>query len=344
MFEMYRWLALILLVSVLLFATSCQGVNQWQLEAPQGGGTKKEGPIKLAVVPKALGFDFWEKVRLGAECAASEHDNVQMVWDGVSQETDVNGQYDLLRTFITQGVDGIVYAATDAKVLGQVTQAALDNGITVVNIDSGTDPQPSEVPVMATDNVSAAENVPKLLSDELGKQGKDGGKVAFIPFQPGTGTNDQRKEGFNEGLNDYPQLNVVAEQSSQSDYVLGLQVTENVLTAHPDLDAIFAANEPGVLGAAEGLRRPGEAGRIVLVGWDGSPLEEQELREGVINALVVQNPFEMGYEGVETAVRKIRENAEVESQNTSVTLITKDNVDEPEVQAVLHPSCDNPPV
>lgn len=335
---------MLLLMSALVFATSCQGVRQWQLEAPQGDGTKKEGPIKLAVVPKALGFDFWEKVRLGAECAASEHDDVQMVWDGVSQETDVNGQYDLLRTYITQGVDGIVYAATDAKVLGQVTQQALDNGITVVNIDSGTDPQPPDVPVMATDNVSAAVNVPKLLSDELAKQGKDGGKIAFIPFQPGTGTNDQRKEGFNESLKDYPELNVVAEQSSQSDYVQGLQVTENVLTANPDLDGIFAANEPGVLGAAEGLRRPDEAGNVILVGWDGSPLEEQELREGIIKALVVQNPFEMGYEGVETAVKKIRENAEAESQHTSVTLINNDNVDEPEVQAVLHPSCDNPPI
>ena len=340
---MYRGLALILLVSVLAFATSCQAVQQWQLEAGQGGGTKTEGSIKLAVVPKALGFDFWEKVRLGAECAASKHNDVQMVWDGVSQETDVNGQYDLLRTYITQGVDGIVYAATDAKVLGQVTQQALDNGITVVNIDSGTDPQPPEVPVMATDNVSAAENVPKLLSDELAKQGKDGGKIAFIPFQPGTGTNDQRKEGFNKSLENYPDLNVVAEQSSQSDYVLGLQVTENVLTANPDLDGIFAANEPGVLGAAEGLRRPGEAGKVVLVGWDGSPLEEQELRDGIINALVVQNPFEMGYKGVETAVSKIRENSEVERQNTSVTLVTNDNVDDPEVQGVLHPSCDNPP-
>jgi ribose transport system substrate-binding protein len=340
---MYRWLLLILLISVVVLAASCQGVHQWQLKAEQGGGTKKEGAIKLAVVPKALGFDFWEKARLGAECAASKHDNVQIVWDGVSQETDVTGQYDLLRTFITQGVDGIVYAATDAKVLGQVTQAALDNGITVVNIDSGTDPQPKEVPIMATDNVSAAENVPKLLSDELAKQGKNGGKIAFIPFQPGTGTNDQRKEGFNKSLSDYPNLNVVAEQSSQSDYIQGLQVTENILTANPDLDGIFAANEPGVLGAAEGLRRPGEAGKIVLVGWDGSPLEEQELREGVINALVVQNPFQMGYEGVEAAVSKIRDNSEVKSQNTSVTLVTRDNVDDPEVQSVLHPSCDNPP-
>jgi ribose transport system substrate-binding protein len=340
---MRRWLTLILLVGVLVLATSCLGVHQWELEAGQGGGTKEEGPIRLAVVPKALGFDFWEKVRLGAECAASNEGDVQMVWDGVSQETDVNGQYDLLRTFITQGVDGIVYAATDAKVLGQVTQQALDNGITVVNIDSGTEPQPQEVPVMATDNVSAAENVPRLLSEELAKRGKDGGKIAFIPFQPGTGTNDQRKEGFNKSLQDYPELEVVAEQSSQSDYVVGLQVTENVLTANPDLDGVFAANEPGVLGAAEGLRRPGEAGRIVLVGWDGSPLEVQNLRDGVIDALVVQNPFEMGYKGVETAVQKIRENAEVESQNTSVTLVTRDNVDDPEVQSVLNPSCDNPP-
>jgi ribose transport system substrate-binding protein len=81
----------------------------------------------------------------------------------------------------------------------------------------------------------------------------------------------------------------------------------------------------------------------LLLGGSSSPLEEQELREGVINALVVQNPFEMGYKGVETAVQKIRENAGVESQNTSVTLVTRDNVDDPRVQSVLHPSCDNPP-
>src|ERR671927_262449 len=287
---MYRWLALVLLAGVIALVTSCQAVQQWQLQAAREGGTKKEGPIKLAVVPKALGFDFWDKVRLGAECAASKHDDVQTVWDGVSQETDVNGQYDLLRTFITEGVDGLVYAATDAKVLAQVTQDALDNGITVVNIDSGTDPQPPEVPVMATDNVSAAENVPKLLSDELGKQGKDGGKIAFIPFQPGTGTNDQRKEGFNKSLQDYPELKVVAEQSSQSDYVLGLQVTENVLTANPDLDGIFAANEPGVVGATNALTQAGKAGKIKLIGWDASPDEVNGVTSGSITALVVQNP------------------------------------------------------
>jgi ribose transport system substrate-binding protein len=224
-----------------------------------------------------------------------------------------------------------------------VTDLALSQGIPVVNIDSGTDPQPPDAPVMATDNVTAAENVANLLSDELAEKGKDGGEVAFIPFQPGTGTNDQRKEGFNTGLQDHPELDLVAEQSSQCDYVLGLQVTENILTANPALDAIFAANEPGVLGAVEALRRPGYDGEIVVVGWDGSPAEVDAVREGVVNALVVQNPFQMGYQGVDAVIRKIRYGEDTESQDTGVTLVTDDNVDDPEIQAVLNPSCDNPP-
>jgi ribose transport system substrate-binding protein len=336
---MRKLFALILVACVLALATACQAREPDV--SPEAG--EKQGPIEIAVVPKALGFDFWEKVRLGAECATSQYEEVDMQWDGVNQETDIIGQNDLLTNYITQGVDGLVFAATDAKVLYQVTDLALSQGIPVVNIDSGTEPQPSEAPVMATDNVTAAENVPNLLSEELFEKGKNGGQVAFIPFQPGTGTNDQRKEGFTTGLPDHPELELVAEQSSQSDYVLGLQVTENILTANAGLDAIFAANEPGVLGAVEALRRPGYDGEIVVVGWDGSPAEVDALREGVINALVVQNPFQMGYQGVDAVIRKIRYGEDTGSQDTGVTLVTGENVDDPEVQAVLNPSCDNPP-
>jgi ribose transport system substrate-binding protein len=336
---MRKLFALILVACVLALATACQAREPDV--SPEAG--EKQGPIEIAVVPKALGFDFWEKVRLGAECATSQYEEVDMQWDGVNQETDIIGQNDLLTNYITQGVDGLVFAATDAKVLYQVTDLALSQGIPVVNIDSGTEPQPSEVPVMATDNVTAAENVPNLLSEELFEKGKNGGQVAFIPFQPGTGTNDQRKEGFTTDLPDHPELELVAEQSSQSDYVLGLQVTENILTANAGLDAIFAANEPGVLGAVEALRRPGYDGEIVVVGWDGSPAEVDALREGVINALVVQNPFQMGYQGVDAVIRKIRYGEDTGSQDTGVTLVTGENVDDPEVQAVLNPSCDNPP-
>jgi ribose transport system substrate-binding protein len=310
----------------------------------QGGGEGKgaNAPVQLAVVPKAIGFDFWEQVRIGAECAAQKaQGEVDVQWDGVTAETNVSGQVDLLQNFITQGVDGMVYAATDAKVLYQVTKSAKDQGVTVVNIDSGTEPQPSDVPVFATDNVAAARKVPELLAEELGE---GGGKVAFIPFQQGTLTNEQREKGFKEGLKQHPELELVAEQSSQSNQNVALQVTEDILTANPDLDAIFAANEPGVLGAAEAVRQAGKEGEIIIVGWDAASEEVQGVRDGVISALVVQNPFRMGYDGVNAAVKIIREGATVESQDTGSTIVTRDNLEDPEVQSLLNPSCENPPV
>jgi ribose transport system substrate-binding protein len=332
-----RKLALaILAVGALALLSGCAQVRE-------GGGNKgggQEGPIRLAVVPKAIGFDFWEQVRVGAECAAERADEVEVQWDGVTAETDVTGQQDLLINFITQGVDGLVYAATDAQVLADVSQQAVDQGLTVVNIDSGTEPQPSEVPIFATDNVAAAEKATQLLEDELGEQG---GKVAFIPFQPGTATNDTRDEGFKNIMNENPQLELVAEQSSESDYNTALQVTEDILTAHPDLDAIYAANEPGVLGAAEAVRRAGKDGEIVIVGWDTAPDEIEAVEEGTVTALVAQNPFRMGYDGVNAAVEMIREGTQVEGADTGSTLVTQDNLNDSEVQAVLNPSCDNPP-
>lgn len=322
-------------------AVSAAGCGAEVRESGGGEGQQQDGPIQLAVVPKAIGFDFWEQVRSGAECAASKQDDVTVQWDGVTAETDVTGQVNLLQNYITQGVDGLVYAATDAKVLSQVTESALQNDLTVVNIDSGTDPQPSEVPVFATDNVAAAEEAANLLAESLG-EGEH--QIAFIPFQPGTITNDQRTEGFKSGLEQHPNLELVAEQSSQSDYNTALQVSEDILTAHPDLDGIFAANEPGVLGAAEAVRQADLAGEVEIIGWDAAPDEIAALEEGVVSALVVQNPFRMGYEGVNAAVSMTREGQEISSQDTGVTFVTQDNLESAEVQAVLNPSCDNPPV
>jgi ribose transport system substrate-binding protein len=291
---------------------------------------------------KAVGFDFWEQVRTGAECAAktAEGEEVQVQWEGVTAETDVTGQQSLLQNYITQGVNGLVYAATDAKVLADVSKQALDQGLAVVNIDSGTDPQPADVPVFATDNVAAAEEATQLLADELGQKG---GKVAFIPFQPGTSTNDTRTEGFKNVMDKNPQLELVAEQSSESDYNTALQVTEDILTANPDLDAIYAANEPGVLGAAEAVRRAGKAGKIVIVGWDTAPDEISAVKEGVVTALVAQNPFRMGYDGVNAAVEEIRMGTPSSGGDTGSVLVTQDNMNNDEIQAVLNPSCDNPP-
>jgi len=303
------------------------------------GGTK-QGAIRIAVVPKAVGFSFWEDAHKGATCAASKQKDVKVQWDGVSAETDVSGQVDLLQNFLTSGVDGLVYAATDAKTLFNVTKQAISKKTPVVNIDSGTNPQPKEVPVYATDNVQAATKVPDLIAKQLGPQG---GTVAFIPFQAGTVTNDQRTQGFKQGLKKHPELKLVATQSSQSDVNTGLRVTQDILTAHPDLNAIFAANEPGVIGAAQAVKQAGKAGKITIVGWDAASDEVKGVSDGEITALVVQNPFRMGYDAVTAMVKRIRKGTEPASEDTGVTIVTKSNMNEPAVQALLRPSCQTPP-
>ena len=106
------------------------------------------GTIRLAVIPKSVGLDYWEKVHRGAECAASQQRGVDVVWNGVTDETDVAGQIDLLQNYIGQGVNGLVYAATDSTALTDVSNTATAAGIKVLNIDSGTDPQPKDVPLV----------------------------------------------------------------------------------------------------------------------------------------------------------------------------------------------------
>jgi ribose transport system substrate-binding protein len=326
--------------AVLLLTSGCGEVTV-QDSGPGGSpNVKSSGPITIAVVPKAVGFDFWDSVRKGAQCAASKLTDVKVQWDGVTAETDVTGQVNLLQNFLTREVDGLVYAATDAKVLAQVTQDAQSRNVPVINIDSGTNPQPDNVPVFATDNVAAARKAADLLAEALGPGDHN---VAFIPFQPGTVTNDQRTTGFKEGLAKYPNLKLVAEQSSNSDPITALSVTENILTANPDLDGIFAANEPGVVGATNALYQAGKAGKIKLIGWDASPDEVKGVTSGAITALVVQNPFRMGFDSVNAMVKTVRTGQIAASEDTGVTFVTQQNINDPQVQAILQPSCENPP-
>ncbi|MGH3321102.1 MAG: ABC transporter substrate-binding protein [Streptosporangiaceae bacterium] len=341
------------LAGLALTAAACGGGgvsvhNQGGSSNNQGGGTKS-GPLELAVVPKAVGFDYWTTVKKGAMCAAdklgkkggNKNSTVKVDWTGVSAETDVSGQVDLLQNFITKQVDGMVFAATDSTALQGVVQHAKGAGIPVVEIDSGTKSRPSDVPLYATNNEASAVKAAGLLADALGP-GKH--KVAMIEFQPGAQTNTERARGFKKGLKKHPNLKLVADRPSHSDVNKARQVTENILTANPDIDGIFAANEPSVIGASSAVKEAGKLDKVKIVGWDAAPDEIKALKSGEIYALVVQNPFKMGYVGVKNIVAKIRKGKSLQSMDTGVTFVTKKNMGTPDVQSVLHPSCENPPV
>jgi ribose transport system substrate-binding protein len=333
-----RWATALLAVAATAAASACVQVRDG---SDDEGSETTDGPLTIAVAPKAVGHEFWTTVQAGAECAAELAGDVTVEWDGVAAETDVEGQVNLIQNFVTTQVDGIVYAATDSAALAPATQGALDAGIPVAMIDSGTDPQPAEVPLYATDNRAGAVEAANLLAEALGEGDHD---VALIEFQPGSQTNTERVEGFTEGLAAHPNLTLVGQQPSHSDVNEARRVTEDLLTANPDLDGIFAANEPSVLGAVQAIEAAGKTGAVTVIGWDASPDEIQGLRDGQIAALVVQNPFNMGYLGVANMVEHLREGTPMESADTGVTFLTPENIDSEEAKAVLEPNCDNPPV
>jgi ribose transport system substrate-binding protein len=325
---------------VLCSLVACSAVQTNATTSNVDSTKTSTGPIKILVMPKAVGASFWETVHQGAVCASTKLKDVTVQWDGVTAETDVTGQVNKLTNYITQGVNGIVYAATDAKALEPVTRRATDANIKVVNIDSGTNPQPTNVPLFATDNVASAQKAADLLAQSLNNQGK----IAFLPFLAGSATNDQRAQGFLDELKKYPGLDLVATQYSQSDTNTALRVTEDILSAHPDLKGIFAANEPGVIGAAQAVKKAGLTGKVVIIGWDAAPDEVTAVQQGEISALVVQNPFKMGYDGLNAVVKEIRNGTQEKSEDTGVTFVTPQNINQADIQAVLNPNCDHPPV
>ena len=300
---------------------------------------QKAPPIHLAVIPKSVGLDYWTKVHDGAMCAERQLPGVQVTWNGVTDETDVVGQLNLLNNYIAQGVNGLVYAATDATAMNEVSTNAGKAGIKVVSIDSGTTPQPSNVPLIATNNITGA----KLAADELAKAiGPSGGKVAIIAFHAGSQTNDQRVQGFEAELKKHPKLHLLGIQYSQNDYNTALTVTSNILTANPDLKGLFAANEASDVGAVEAVRIAHRVGKVKIVGWDTSPDEVDGVKQGVVAGLISQDPFRMGYDGVRAAVELLRRQGRPQNENTGAVFVTQHNLSNPVVRQFVTPKCGSP--
>jgi ribose transport system substrate-binding protein len=301
--------------------------------ARQPGGArpaagKAAGARRIAVVPKAVAFDFWLSVKAGAEKAGKET-GAPIIWRGPSDERDVAGQISMIEDFINSGVDAIVMAACDARALTPVVRKARAAKIPVVTIDSGVD-DPS-FPFVATDNVKGARIAAETLAKLIGEKGK----VGLIPFVAGAATSTMREQGFKQGIKRHPGVKLVSVLYSESDAAKGMAVTENMLTSVPDLKGIFAANEPGAIGAARAIEQRGLAGKVKLVAFDAAQSEVDALKRGTIQALIVQNPFKMGYEGVKAAVAAIRGEKVPLRIDTGVAVVTKENLDTPTVKELL---------
>lgn len=288
---------------------------------------------RIAVIPKGQAHIFWQSVHAGA-VAASRENNVDILWNGPPSETDFAVQLQIVDSMITQRVDAICLAPDDRTAMVSVVERATRENIPVVILDSPVDTQVFAAQV-ATDNYGAGA----MAAQRMGKILNGKGKVGEVAVEPGSASTMAREQGFEDAIKkDFPGIQIVDKRYGWSDRAKSLDVAENMLTAHDDLVAMFASNEASAVGAAQAIK--GRKAKVKLVGFDSSPGLLDDLKSGLIDSLVVQDPFRMGHDAVVAAVEKLKGVTPQKIQNLPPRVITKDMLDDPEVNKLLHPDLD----
>ncbi len=306
----------ILLILSLVLLTSCQQ-NRRKV---------------IGVVPKATAHLFFMSVHAGVTDAAREA-GVDIVWNGPQDETDYARQIQIVDAMVARHVDAIAISATDETALVAPVKRAAAAGIPISVFDSGLNFQ-DYVTFVATDNrgagVTAAREMAKLL------HGK--GKVALLMHKPGGQSTVDREIAFEATIaKEFPQIQIVARQYGMADRSKSRAAAENILTAHPDLDGMFASAEPNSIGAIQAVQARGLSGKIRLVTFDTSDMHVAALRDGTIDVMLVQDPHRIGYEAVRSLTDKLQGKTPPKEMPLPVRVITKRDMDIPEVKNILNP-------
>jgi ribose transport system substrate-binding protein len=287
---------------------------------------------RIAVIPKGTSHVFWQSVHAGATAAGKDF-HEEILWDGPPNETDYSRQLEIFDSMLNRHVDGVVVAAADRTTLNASLDRAARENIPVVVFDSGVDSS-NYVTFVATNNYAAGQMAARTLAQLL--DGK--GTVGIVANAPGSASTIDRENGFKDTMaKEFPAVRIAAEQYSMSDAAKGLAVTENILTAHPEVNGLFASAEPGSVGAAQALNARGLAGLVKLVAFDSSEGLVADLNAGVIDALVAQDPFKIGYEGVRAVTEKLDGKSPEKKIDLSATVITKVDLDKPAIRKLLRP-------
>ena len=302
------------------------------------GGRREAGRTTIAVIPKGTSHVFWQSIHAGAAKAASEL-NVEIVWRGPLREDDRDSQVSEVEGFVSRGVSGIVLAPLDESALAVPVANAVQRGIPVVIIDSGLKGE-GYVSFVATDNRKGGRLAGEQLARLLGAKGK----VVLLRYTEGSDSTNNREEGFLEAMKENPGIQVLsANQYGGADVESAYKKSEALLSNYKQadgrlaLDGVFCPNESTSFAMLRVLQDNGWAGKVHFVGFDSSDNLAQGLRDGLVDALVLQDPVRMGYLGVKTMVDHLQGRPVEKRIDTGVHVVTRENMSQPELKELLQP-------
>ncbi|MDR2796708.1 MAG: ABC transporter substrate-binding protein [Spirochaetaceae bacterium] len=289
-----------------------------------GKGEGGSGKIKATLITMDSIDEHWLKVKAGAQAKADELGNVALTFNAPPGKVDAAIQLQMVEDAITKKSDIILLAPLNKDALSPGVEKAKKAGIKVIIIDSAVSAQDYDA-FFSTDNGAAARTAADTLAGLIGGRGK----VAIVNAQAGAGTTMTRENDFKDQIAaNYPGITVVGTQYSDGDKTKALNIALDFITANPDLAGFYACNEGSTVGVGNAVDQKGLAGKVKVVGFDWSADTKSLVERGILQASMVQNPYEMGYQGLQAGVDAQKgETISPKDRDTGVTVATKDNAD-----------------
>lgn len=299
-----------------------------------GGGSSAGGSkhYKITVIAGTVTDDYYLSLARGAKQEAQKLGNVTVTSTGPQQFAPAQ-QIPVLESAIATKPDAIVIAPTDPVALHAPLQAAVNQGIKIVLVDTTLKDPSLAVSQVTSNNVTAGEDAAKYLAKQLGGQGA----VFVEDTVPGISTTDDRVKGFARAMKNYPNIHVLQTQYDTADSAQkAASQTSAMLAAHPNLAGVFALNTFTGAGVATAIKQAGKAGKVKLVGFDAEPTGVTALKTGEAQAEVVLEPLVEGADSIQQAVNALEGKPVNKLILTGAAIATTANLSDPNVQKYLY--------
>ena len=294
--------------------------------------TKTDSKKYIAVITKAVNSDFWHNVNNGVLSAATEY-NVSVTFEGPENEEDYNAQNALIEAAVKNGADAIVLSAIDYNNSVDTVNAAVREGVKVVTIDSDVNSDAVSL-FIGTDNIAAGKEAGKAAVDGFSADSEI--IIGLVNYNANTDNGNQREKGFREYIGTVSNARIAASVTAESNEESATAAAERLLRQNPRINVIVGFNEWMTLGIGNAVKNLGLSKKVRSVGFDSNLISVGMLETGEMDALIVQNPFAIGYLGVEKAAALISgESLPSGEIYTDVTRVTKENIFDNDIQKIL---------
>ena len=303
-----------------------------------GAGCEKESAISeipagpshvIAVIPKLTNTVYWQSVLAGAQEAGRDY-GYEIIWAGPDRETNSTGQIQIVDDVIARHVEGVVIAPVDRQNLVPSVDKLADLRIPCAIIDSGLDAV-NFVSFISTDNYQGGVLAAQRMGHVLGGKGN----ILVVRHIAGSHAAVKRVSGFTDTIsNDFPGIKIVDSESGQDTADIAKKVTAQMLQNHPDVQGLFACNVDMSVGALQALQELKRTD-VKMVAFDPDKSLLDGLRSGEVAAIIVQNPYKMGYEGVKALALHNKGQSSPHLIDTGVAVVTSDNLTDPQIMRLL---------